>query len=176
MISFDNEKSMEDFIFGYYEDTGLFIADGEEYDICLKQYRLDEYGVSDLIFIKYSMCEEGELKEVIFNVVELKNEKIKIQDIGQVSRYRSAIETSFEKLGGYRPISVYQSLIVKPGVSEHSDVCYISNCIPELKIYEFTLDYRSGLKFELCGDFERTNANHELLADSLVGKIMEFVE
>lgn len=139
MISFDSEKSLEDFIYNHWRETGRFIADGKEYQVCLRQVNLGGYGIADLIFVSLDLSDiENTL--FVFHVVELKNEKIKLKDFGQISRYLTGVNKATASSHNYKRFRSYGSLVVKDGIINDNDAAYIPNILGTVHVYEFKID------------------------------------
>ncbi len=63
MIKFDSEKSLEEFIFDSFNEDGVCLIDGEEYDDCIRQLNTFDYGVPDLVFTRsYDSSPGGHLQ------------------------------------------------------------------------------------------------------------------
>jgi len=174
VISFDNEKSLEDFICNSFHKTGKFICDQYDYDYLFRQVTLGSYGISDLIFVRIEYDEEDDIEEIFVNVVELKNEKIKTKDIAQVARYRFALDKCLNMCIKEQCFNVKSSLVVKDGVCENEDACYLINQIKNLKVYEFSLcDETGNLLFDHCENFYNVGAVHHEIGMKVINLIKD---
>ena len=158
MISFDSEKSLEKFIVECFAVDKKCIINDEAYDACLSQFSLGDYGIPDLIFHS-KLCNNGE-DFITIHIVELKNEQIKAKDIAQISRYKTYIQRMYEDSD--LNIDLKCSLIVPKGVSSNSDACYLVNaCEDSIDVYEFSLDPRNGIEFQMVYGFHKSDASPE---------------
>jgi len=149
------EKNLEDIVFESnrleLKKRGLQI-DGK----LLRQVRIGNYGVADLISIKRprpSICEEPMLEITIY---ELKQDIININTLLQASRYVKGINRWFEesKYYDYNNISV-KIVMIGSRIDTNSDfiylkdICYNKNFenLIDIYSYEYKID---GIYFKNC--------------------------
>ena len=167
MILFDSEKSLENFIVECFEIDKKCIIDELDYDGCLRQFSFGDYGIPDIIFYQKEDCNGEEC--ITIHIVELKNEQIKTKDIAQISRYKTYAQRMYEESD--MCINIKCSLIVPEGVSSNSDACYLINaCEDSIDVYEFSLNPREGIKFEMVYGYHKSNASKENF-DKLISTI-----
>jgi len=140
-----SEKELEDHIFEHHNEI-----EGLEGDFITRQLSMKGYGILDLLIISK---EEFFDTSLIFKIVELKQGKINLNAIGQISRYRTAIERSLKKID-YPLKEVYPSKIilylVGSGIEESTDTCYVTDLLRDVDVHVITysLDLKNGITFE----------------------------
>lgn len=144
MISFDSEKHLEDFICGHL-DGGVNIINDDKVATYRRQFNTKAYGIIDIVtFTPF----KNQNNQNCFNVsvLELKNERVKAQDIAQIARYK----TFFERMSERSEFEYYFDyiLLCKGGAIPSTDCCYLINECDWLDYYEFNLDFNNGIIFE----------------------------
>tara|TARA_B100000678_G_C18228596_1_gene509843 strand:+ start:5133 stop:5762 length:630 start_codon:yes stop_codon:yes gene_type:complete len=177
MISFDSEKSLEDFIFSYHQKTGLFVFDKEKYDICLRQVNLGGYGIADLVFVDLEWSNGPDSPIFHFNIVELKNDKARLKDFSQVCRYRTGIQNMMSTSYGPMEFFIYSTLLVKKGLIEDVDASFLSANIENFFAYEFDIDNENlSVSFSLFDHVKLRNFKHSEHLKKLMSPIYGFID
>lgn len=156
MIKFESESHFEQFIESEFNKTGVCIVDDCHYDKLIRQFDTKGYGIPDMVFFSDDLeviDENEEYRHMSVHVVELKNEKIKVKDVTQILRYKTYFDRAFKGLD----VSVSYSLVVKPGIVDNDDACWLINNINEVDFCEFTLNPSSGIEFKSKSGWYKTS-------------------
>lgn len=151
MIKFESEKKLENFIVDCFNEDGIFIVNDEEYDHLEQQFDAGKYGVPDLVFYSSDIediDEDTQINKKRLHVVELKNEPIQLSHVAQIARYKRYFELAFKR----HEVDMQFTLVVPESVSESKDVMWLIESLDNIKIVEFSLNPKTGIKFkESCG-------------------------
>jgi len=109
MMIFESEKAMEDALFEVIERTKVVPWDGRQVLKVVRQARLGSFGVSDIIIVIKDGPHDD---DITLMLVELKNTKVKADNLSQVARYKTFLDGT--------EASVECVLIVTPGMPENS--------------------------------------------------------
>lgn len=173
MLRFDSEKCLEDFVHGHFLEHNECLIDKAKYEFCGRQVSLDKYGTIDLLFGNYvDHGTEEDPKEIVYTIhaVELKNEQISTAHIGQIARYKTAIEETFEAVSSALiSVELKCSLVVPQGMSLKEDCCYLSNHLNGIDVYEFILDPHDGISFHLKGPWSKSSSDPRKVLRAISG-------
>lgn len=155
LIKFDNEAELEKFIIenkSHFTEA-LDLGEGEFYT----QIKLGGYGRLDIIHVNNS-CPEV----VYISIIELKNEKLKSQDMAQLCRYIKCLEKAGESSGFIFEVS---GILLGPKTfPDSTDNCFIFNRVEGVSCVEFSLGV-NGFELDVMGDYVPSSGidNDELL-------------
>ena len=139
------EKELEDYIFKNHNEIK-----GLEGSFITRQLPLKGYGIIDLLVIEIE--EFFGSKNIIFKILELKQEKIDFDAIGQICRYNTALKRNLEKID--YPLKEeglnIQLFLIGNGINENNDVCYLTDLLKKnsITVINYDLDLKNGIKFE----------------------------
>ena len=138
------ESDLEGIIFNAPE--GLLAESGleEEYKQIYRQVNLGKYGIADLISVNY----HKDNTPIEITIFELKNHKIDISALLQVSRYLKGVK-EFVKYNTEHDLPEFDFKIVLIGreIDTMSNFVFLNECIPNLSCYTYSYDY-DGIHFE----------------------------
>lgn len=160
MILFDSEKSLEQFIIDEFNNEGICIIDGDEYDECISQFDTKTYGIPDLLFIRVGVDideNENPFETLTVHIIELKNEPIKMSNIAQIARYKTYFDRAYSGFS----VEVRSSLVVPKSVGIGDDICWVVNHINDIDVYEFTLNPSTGIRFRASHSWSRNEEDFE---------------
>jgi hypothetical protein len=173
-ISWDSEKELEDYMYGYFNKYLTSPIDDLGIDAVFRQFNVDPYGVIDLITFSINY------PEVCINIYEIKKDKITTSSIAQVTRYKKAIEHLFAykaKLLGnkYKDFKEFDELpvfincfVVAPEICLSDDTVFLYNELDNITLITVNLDLVNGISFNEIGknwvkeDDGRLNNNNVL--------------
>lgn len=167
MIKFESENHLELFFYNHFDKTGECLIDDSHYDVCISQFDTCGYGIPDLVFFNdYGENKPFDVPRYQINVVELKNEQIKLKDIAQISRYK----TCFDLLFG-EDAEISYSLVVPEGVTMNDDACWIINALEGISVFEFALNPHKGIMFDSVYGWSRSKFDKEISREKLFQRI-----
>jgi hypothetical protein len=147
-----SEKNLEDIIFDtpspFLRERGLDIQ-----GIKLRQVRLGNYGVADLISIGkvYLDCihEDKTVKKIpvlFIDIFELKQNKINFDTYNQILKYGRGVKSYLKK---FHPTLEYgiRYVMIGDSVDQSSSFYYLPSLFRNIHLYKYTYDY-DGIKFE----------------------------
>lgn len=146
MISFDNEKCMEDF---FIENPGYISAAADRYhgheednpwDI-RRQVKLGAYGICDIIAVRSRTTKHEDLRgDSVFcevHVIELKNTALKHDHISQIARYGQFFKEMYSQ--SRCSVEFSASLIGLKTFPDSTDMVFLAQSIDWLNCYELTI-------------------------------------
>ena len=160
MIKFESEKHLEDFITQQFNNDGLCIVDGEQYEHMERQFTAGLYGVVDLVFYSSYTAQDWnglEIDRKVIHVIELKNEPMKLSHIAQLSRYKRYFDLAFEGAN----IELHYSLVVPESVSKSDDAKWLIDSLKDINVIEFTLDPINGIRFDRSIGWMKTDETYK---------------
>lgn len=175
MLKFDSEKSLEDFVYVHFLERNECLIDKQMYEFCGRQVSLDKYGTIDLLFGNcrdHGTDENPKEIEYTLHAVELKNEQISTANIGQIARYKTAIEEAFDAAASALiSVELKCSLVVPEGMNSKEDCCYLSNHLDGIDVYEFSLDPYNGISFDQSGPWSRHASDKRKVLRAISGLV-----
>ncbi|MAF36162.1 hypothetical protein CL622_03535 [archaeon] len=158
MIKFENENALEDCICQMIDDDGVNPINGAKVFYYERQVQLGSYCIADIICLE-EVVYFGNRVGFYITVIELKNEILKPIDLGQLSRYLTALQNTEEGLLSQefctRGILLTKKLTNKNACDP--DLYYLLNLdLNDIEMYEFTLDPNSGVEFNKSGGWHKT--------------------
>ncbi len=144
MISFDSEKSLEDFICSSLDDGYNHITECniERYT---RQPNFSSYGKGDILVIS-----QPDYNCFSVELYELKNETLKAAHVMQIARYRKFF---MESDPNFDEEDYVFSIVCKKSDVYQGDLIFLVNQIDWLTVYEFSLDPESGISFDEIGSY-----------------------
>ncbi len=140
------EKNLEDIIFETDNKTlhsrGLFIEGKKR-----RQIRLGNYGIADIIThrIKRTYLSENYTEpSLLFNVLELKKDKIDAGTLLQATRYCKGLERYIQQRKPLLDLEFKVTLIGKEVC--HSDFIYLADIMHNLNVYTYKYEF-DGIRF-----------------------------
>ena len=146
-----SEKELEDYLYAYNQgsESHPLRSYKEGYGIIFKQLKIEGYGVIDLLLVEIIRAQPTPI--IAVTIVELKKDKIDLNALGQISRYKIAIERFFKELRNLRNVEYFENLEIKGLLigSEYADgdICYTVDAIDWLECQHYDLDMASGITF-----------------------------
>lgn len=113
-------------------------------DLKLRQLRIGNYGIADIITFKRQRINDV-FSENIITVYELKKDKIDINALLQATRYVRGIQSYLEKRSIDFEVK-YKIVLVGDSVDQ-SSFCYIPNIFSEVELVTYELNI-NGLYFK----------------------------
>ena len=104
-----------------------------------RQVDLKEYGIADVI----GYCIDEAERECMFQVFELKKEKIGVETLLQAVRYARALQLLYD---GYT-VRI-ELVLVGKSINKVSDFCYIASVFRTVTLLTYHIDVLNGLSFE----------------------------
>ena len=156
MITFDSEKCLEDAIYEAMEG-GRNPIDDSSVQYCGRQVDLGGYGTIDLVAV--NVAKDGDaMREISITLIELKNEKLKLENLVQIAKYRTAM-TRLVSEDGFKNCNVDVNCIL---VFKDSDPCngewpFILQNIGWLDSYQFTFSFDDGVFFRLIDGYTKSD-------------------
>ena len=137
-----SEKELESYIFDNYNNI-----EGLEGNHIIRQLKLQGYGRLDLLVIDYS----NELP--IFKIIELKENKIDYNALGQISRYMTALKRNLREMNfPKKEIDIFpctiKGILIGKELELNGDICYVTDQIPEIEIIIYNLNLENGVTFD----------------------------
>lgn len=174
------EKDIEDIIYGVANSDDQYLLAERGLDlladvgdcITLRQHRLGNYGIMDIVFIGYCPYD----KEFMIDVLELKKDAIDYNTLDQAFKYKRGIEQYMKTAFPNAKYAVRTHLIGKHINLETSSICYVPNIIPEFKLYIYKLDFKNGLQFEEIEDYCLSNPGFNKMTTEISSKIRGMVK
>lgn len=178
------EKELEDYLFEwtpndpYEEEEGHPL--GFNYENILRQVNIQGYGIVDLLSIDIT-C-QGELMPCIdINIIELKKGIIDYNALGQICRYKAALDRFFADLRRLKGHKYLKNLnvtgtLVGSDLNQQGDLCYAVESIPWLSLYTYELDLREGITFELSSGWHNPSEDfsslHKKIKDDFINQFI----
>ena len=141
------EKELEDFIFAEQENPI------EVYGKPFRQVNITGYGLIDLLYIDISEIDldrNNKIRPYIkITIVELKKDKIDLNALGQICRYKTAIERYLRENNqfdqhGYITI---EGVLVGNGYAS-GDICYAVDQMEWLHCWHYKIDLKKGISLD----------------------------
>ena len=167
MITFDSEKCLEDSIYEAMKNGSNPINDSYV-QYCGRQVDLGGHGIIDLVAVTV-IPECGKIKQSInITLIELKNEKIKLENLVQIAKYRTAI-TRLTDEGGFKNADVEVDCIL---VFKDSDPCsaewpFLLQNIEWLDSYQFEFSFEDGVVFKLIDGYTKNKERLDVAQKSI---------
>lgn len=161
-----DEKELEDYLFSLAqapsEEGSPIDASGK----CFRQVNITGYGIIDLLYVDFEpSCSPKayRLPFVHIKIVELKKEQIDLNAVGQICRYKVALERFMKNLResldfGYEITGV----LVGSGYGS-GDVCFVVDSCEWLSTYTYEIKLSEGLVFDISEGWHNTNENFSSL-------------
>lgn len=172
MIKFSSENDFEMFLYNHFLETSESLVDEKKFQHCIRQFNAGAYGKPDLVY--FTKLDDDIAKaighEYEISVIEIKNEPIKNSDVSQICRYKTGFERSFD----CSDVEISFSLVVPKGsIKNHSDICWTIENLSDVHVYEFDLDPREGIKFDLSYGWMKTDEDIDLIKSVIEGEFNE---
>lgn len=147
----ETEKELEIYLMG--KDVNPFGLTGKSFN----QVEIKGYGVIDILNINIEPHPYSKpLLEI--TILELKKGKIDYNAIGQISRYKTAIDRLLSHWEVEEKFSVEEiSGILIGETYTNGDVCFLGDNISWLTVYEYNIDFNYGIKFKESSGWRNTN-------------------
>lgn len=155
-ISFDSEKELEETIIEYVEINGVSPFTNRTVVDYHQQLNIEPYGIADLMFETTSNI--GGKKQRHLEIIELKNNTLKPEHIGQLARYLSPVLREIQRRRKDEPVGVsivIQCFLVGPDIDHSKDTGFLMDAINGFDIFTFTFDALHGVKFLLQEGWKR---------------------
>lgn len=172
MINFNSENDFEMFLYNHFIETSESLVDEKEFQHCIRQFNAGAYGKPDLVYLTKL---DDDIADAVgykyeISVVEIKNEPIKNSDIAQICRYKTGFERSLDCVN----VEISFSLVVPKGsIKNHSDLCWTIENLDDVLVYEFYLDPKKGIEFELSSGWMKTDEDIDLIRSTIEGECNE---
>jgi hypothetical protein len=139
MASISNEKELEDYLFSQPESPiGC-------YGKCFRQFEIKGYGIVDLLYVDIDY--NGKVRPLIqIKIIELKKDKIDFNALGQISRYKIALERYFNNSTHYFNYDIEGILVGSKYAS--GDICFTIDSTEWLSCYLYEVNLLEGITFE----------------------------
>lgn len=161
------EKEIEDTIESMIKDYEPQCEDiGVSSNIVLRQTDIPPYGTIDLLNLSVYRWgyKEPEQRYWEIKIIELKRNKIGYNELGQLCRYVKGVKRFVEEQLSDYHITVSGVLIGKE-LEVNGDFVFLANLLTHsdanIDIYTFSLDYKTGLRFNFIGDWSRKNESFD---------------
>lgn len=163
------EIDLEDAIeAAYRENPDRVRASGlEVYGEMRRQVRIPEVGVLDLATVDYVSHRMAQIwgskrrvrmstiRVLIVDIIELKRTPLQTADFIQLARYMAGVQAMIPTRihGGYLDEVRVRGHLVGKGLSNDArDGLWMKELIEEMQVYEWVLDLRYGIRFDLVDD------------------------
>ncbi len=149
MVELRNERELEDYI--YHELSNREISDENICDfisgIPQRQFQITGYGVIDLITFDVSPGDHKPLLTI--EIIELKKNEIDYNAIGQISRYKTAIERSIQSINKfYKHFEVEIKGFLIGSHIGNGDVRYVLDNMKWITTLSYELTLQEGISFQ----------------------------
>lgn len=148
-LRFGSEKELEDALFegiGYFSDE-LGISENAK---VIRQFTLPGYGTTDILAIDVGPG------FTMINIIELKNEPLKLQDVAQLSRYMSYFDIYAD-----REVFDVSGILIGPKTYPNDkDDVFLMQSMSRISVYEFDFEITSGLTLGLVDEWKRVNSEN----------------
>ena len=169
VATLESEKELEDFLH-LSLDEHLEINSGDVY----RQVNIPGYGVVDLLSVNIGGDWDERCRPLIaVTIIELKKGDIDFNALGQICRYKVAIERFFEKSKHYYNVEV-RGILVGSGYTS-GDICYAVDSIDWLSCSHFSMDLASGITFEDSSGWYSTDENFKKLIEISQDILPEYI-
>jgi len=173
-IILESEKELEDYICEVLDEGDSCPVTGMKADYWDRQVRLGEYGVADIIVIRFpdiveALWGDEEIRYSstgIIQIIELKKGPIKSDAVIQLSRYICGVVRYLELLNIKDTRFAVQGVLVGDDYNDDSDVRYLVDNIQNIRFFQYRFDLVEGVDFvESCGWY-RVNTKPEDIAET----------
>jgi hypothetical protein len=166
------EEELEDYLFKYDSSDGD--SPMGTYGKVYRQFEIKGYGIIDLLYVDISPgCNFPVIKVVI---VELKKDKIDFNALGQICRYKVALERFFDELREKKDCKYFEELeihgVLVGNKYANGDICYSIDTIDWLECYHYEIDLSCGAEFRESSGWYNEGENFK----KLYSKIKDFKE
>jgi len=161
------EKELEDYLFDWSPNSPYEEEEGHPLGIdhgnIFRQVNIKGYGVIDLLSVKIE-CEGELIPSIIIDIIELKKGVIDYNALGQISRYKVALEKFISELREEKGFKYFKNLeirgiLVGDNINLNGDLCYAIQSIPWLSLYTYDIGLREGISFELSYGWSNNDEN-----------------
>lgn len=152
-VIFDSEEELELFVYNTIDESGVCPLSGDRVDQVWRQVNLGEYGVLDILKVKFYTHQDHASIDLFIDitVLELKKEVVDMATIGQVMRYIAGIKHYMSKYHEHITnrinVTVYAE-IAAPLIKTGDDTVFIINEIENLSAYQISCDLAEGFSAE----------------------------
>jgi hypothetical protein len=146
MAVLESENELENFLVELYNSDEWPLPGGGQ---LFRQVKVSTYGIIDLITVE---IEAGvKVPNICVTIYELKKGKIDLTAVGQISRYKTAVERFLDaSVRNGRGEKIYDytvfGVLVGDGYA-NGDVCFVVDNADWLCFYEYELSLKGGIGF-----------------------------
>lgn len=146
MIHFDSEADMELAIFNHITDLEVLPWDTSPHRVLKaeRQVRIGEHGIVDIV----AHVEDMESGNKWIEVVELKNTKLKPENLSQLARYKNFFRRTDS--------DVRFTLIGLKTFPSGTDDCFLIQASSWASVYEVSVDFVDGVSFSIVENWIMT--------------------
>ncbi|MCK5613372.1 hypothetical protein KAR91_66495 [Candidatus Pacearchaeota archaeon] len=137
MPQLKSENELEDYLYG---DSEL-----ECYGDCFRQVPIKGYGIIDLLYIHIDNDPAENRPLISITIVELKKDYIDLNALGQICRYKIALERFFENSKHNLRYEIKGVLVGSDYAS--GDICFTVDAIDWLSCYHYSISLTDGISF-----------------------------
>jgi len=150
MPHLETEEELEQYIFDSFGNE--FEWDYFDGDVLLRQLNISGYGAADLVKVSISHDFNGRENTplICITIIELKKGVLKMDAVGQISRYRTGISRVLEKISernGKKLFKYEVDGILVGSEYDSGDVCYAVDNMDWLNFYNFDISLSDGISF-----------------------------
>jgi hypothetical protein len=151
-----SERELEDLIYNTIKQPGGFEKlDKKGLDVVGDVYRqvnIPPYGIIDLLSVDIDTAGDNDRLCINVDIYELKIIPLKYEHLGQVFRYKTAIERLIRNINDYRFNYMVRCTLIVPQIDNNDDIVFLLNGLSQLGFriytYEYTID---GIEFNQDG-------------------------